>query len=188
MNIRCADPSDATRIACVHVSSWRSAYRGLVSDAFLDGMSVSRRTRAWEEILAAARSTTLVAHVNDVVVGFADYGPPRDEDLDPGSAIELYALYVEPAYWSRGCGFDLWSKMQSLLCSRDFDTLVLWVLEGNQRGRHFYERQGCVLDANARKLWRPETEALVEVRYSMALPPDRDPGRASGSAGSRREP
>jgi hypothetical protein len=59
--------------------------------------------------------------------------------------------------------------MHSLLRPTDFSRLVLWVLEGNQRGRYFYERQGCLLDANARKLWRPHTEALAEVRYSIAL-------------------
>ena len=117
----------------------------------------------------AGRSTTLVAEVGGTVAGFADYGPTRDEDLDPRSHAELNSLYVLPAYWSCGYGFGLWSKVQSLLRPTDFATLSLWVLEGNQRGRRFYERQNCVLDRNATKLWRPETEALVEVRYSRRL-------------------
>jgi hypothetical protein len=79
---------------------------------------------------------------------------------------------VQPAHWSRGFGFRLWSRMRSLLGSTDFSRLVLWVLESNQRGRSFYERQGCLLDVNARKLWRPQTEALVEVRYSIPLEGD----------------
>jgi hypothetical protein len=79
---------------------------------------------------------------------------------------------VQPAHWCRGFGFRLWSRMRSLLRPTDFSRLVLWVLEANQRGRFFYERQGCVLDVNARKLWRPHTEALVEVRYSIPLEGD----------------
>ena len=108
MKIRGAGTSDATRIAGIHVASWQSAYRGLVSDAILDGMSIARRTQAWEEILAAGRSTTLVASINGAVLGFANYGPARDEDLDPRSDAELNALYVHPAHWSTGVGFALW--------------------------------------------------------------------------------
>jgi GNAT superfamily N-acetyltransferase len=133
-------------------------------------MSVARRTEAWEQILNTGHTTTLVADINGTTIGFADYGPARDEDLDARSNAELNALYVLPAYWSRSCGFELWSKVQSLLGRLSFGTLVIWVLEGNRRGRHFYERQGCLIDAGARKLWRPETEALVEVRYSRPLP------------------
>jgi ribosomal protein S18 acetylase RimI-like enzyme len=177
VNTRAAELSDAAAIANVHIASWQSAYRGLISDSLLDGMSLVRRALAWQEILSARRSTTLVADVDGSVVGFADFGPARDEDLNPRSDAELNALYVEPAYWSRGFGFCLWSRMRSLLRLTDFSTLVLWVLESNQRGRHFYERQGCLLDVNAKKVWRPQTESLVEVRYSIPL--ERDLGGPS---------
>ena len=164
--------ADAAGIASVHISSWQSAYRGLVSDSVLDAMSLVRRAQAWYEILSARQSTTLVADLEGSVVGFADFGPARDADLNPRSHAELYALYVHPAQWSRGFGFRLWSRMRSLLRTTDFSTLVVWVLEANQRGRSFYERQGCQLDAHARKLWRPQTEALVEVRYSIPVEED----------------
>jgi hypothetical protein len=59
--------------------------------------------------------------------------------------------------------------MLARLRPTDCRGLVVWVLQANERGRCFYERQGCLLDINARKLWRPQTEALVEVRYSMPL-------------------
>jgi GNAT superfamily N-acetyltransferase len=169
VNIRTAEIGDAPGIACVHVASWRSAYRGLVSDTILDGLSVSRRTEAWEQILAAARSTTLVGEIDGAVVAFANYGPSRDEDRDPRADAELNALYAAPVHWSRGCGFGLWSEMERRLRPSEFETLGLWVFVGNQRGRRFYERQGCTVDENARRVWRPESDALVEVRYCKSL-------------------
>lgn len=169
MSIRSAEVADAAAIASVHIASWQAAYRGLVSDSVLDGMSLVRRAQAWHETLSSGQSTTLVADVDGYVVGFADFGPARDEDLDPRSEAELNALYVRPVHWSRGLGFRLWSRMHSLLRPTAFSRLVVWVLEGNQRGRYFYERQGCILDVNARKVWRPHTEALTEVRYSIPL-------------------
>jgi GNAT superfamily N-acetyltransferase len=132
-------------------------------------MSLIRRAQGWYEILSARQSTTLVAEVEGSVAGFADFGPARDKDLDRRSVAELNALYVDPEHWSHGLGFRLWSRMLALLRPTDFGKLVLWVLEGNQRGRYFYERQGCLLDIACRKVWRPQTEALVEVRYSVSL-------------------
>lgn len=169
VTIRSADLADAAALASVHIASWQSAYRGLVSDSVLDGMSLVRRAQSWYEILDARRSTTLVAEVEGSVAGFADFGPARDEDLDRHSVAELNALYVHPERWSRGLGFRLWSQVCALLRPTDFGRLVLWVLEANRRGRCFYERQGCLLDVRARKVWRPQTEALVEVRYSTLL-------------------
>jgi len=37
--IRPALPNDAAEIARVHVDSWRSSYRGLLADEFLDSLS-----------------------------------------------------------------------------------------------------------------------------------------------------
>jgi ribosomal protein S18 acetylase RimI-like enzyme len=146
-------------------------------------MSLTRRVEAWERNLTAGLSTTLVAEVHGAVVGFADYGPARDEDLNPHSDAELNALYVHPEHWSRGFGFGLWSNVQSLLLPTDFSNVVLWVLEGNLRGRDFYERQGCRLDPMARKLWRPEAEALVEIRYARPLSASRAGMTSAGRVG-----
>ena len=169
MSIRSAEITDAAAIACVHITSWQSAYRGLVSDSVLDGMSLVRRAQAWYEILSARQSTTLVADLDGSVIGFADFGPARDEDLDPPSVAELRPCMCSLRIGRAVSAFAFWSRMRSLLRPTDSSRLVLWVLESNQRGRAFYERQGCQLDVNARKLWRPQTEALVEVRYSIPI-------------------
>ena len=61
----------------VHCTAWQEAYRGIVCDQYLDTMSVEATT-------ARARQfpeNTLVAKDKDKVVGFAVYGPSRDEDL-----------------------------------------------------------------------------------------------------------
>ena len=52
MTVRRAEPSDAGAIAEVRVSSWRSAYRGLLPDSLLDALSVpdiASRWKAWSE-------------------------------------------------------------------------------------------------------------------------------------------
>ena len=46
IEVRHANESDASAIARVRAESWRAAYRGIVPDAFLDGMDVG----GWAEV------------------------------------------------------------------------------------------------------------------------------------------
>ena len=79
----------------VHCTSWQEAYRGIVSDRYLDSMTVEATT-------ARARQfpeNTLVAKDREKVVGFAVYGSSRDEDLM--NAGEVIAIYVLSEYYNR---------------------------------------------------------------------------------------
>ena len=51
--VRLARPDDAEAIADAHVRGWLAAYRGLVPDAILDGLSVERRATFWRDTIAA---------------------------------------------------------------------------------------------------------------------------------------
>jgi hypothetical protein len=71
--VRPARAEDAGQIALVHVRSWQGAYRGLIPQAFLDGLDVAERTRTWERALAETdnpRAGVLVADDGGNVVGF----------------------------------------------------------------------------------------------------------------------
>ena len=76
--IRHATPDDAQGIANVQVETWRSAYRGVIADDFLDAMSEKERTSRWSEILQRPEHATFVAEVEGHgIVGFANGGPKR---------------------------------------------------------------------------------------------------------------
>ena len=72
--IRPAQMSDAPGIARVHVDAWRSTYRGLVPDAFLDALQTDSRERFWRATLSnpTAPARVFVAQEpGGAVVGFA---------------------------------------------------------------------------------------------------------------------
>ena len=54
-SVRAATPADAAAIAGVHVRSWQAAYRGIVPDEVLDGLSLPDREQRWRSILRAQR-------------------------------------------------------------------------------------------------------------------------------------
>jgi hypothetical protein len=54
MDIRTARMQDVPEIAAVHVRSWQAAYRGLLPQAYLDGLDPGQRTGQWEQVLSGA--------------------------------------------------------------------------------------------------------------------------------------
>ena len=57
---------DAAAIATLHAESWRTAYRGLVPDAFLDGPVVEDRMHLWRKRLNGLASNRQLDHQSGV--------------------------------------------------------------------------------------------------------------------------
>lgn len=143
-HIRHATLDDLPAIARVHVDSWRTTYRGLVADAYLDGiLSYERREAGWRTEfggMAAAGRFVLVAERDGAIVGFASGGPERSGNTAfPG---ELEAIYLLAEAQGGGIGRKLVAAVARELALRGWNAMLLWVLEGNSSARAFYERLG----------------------------------------------
>ena len=140
--IRPAVVEDAPAIAQVHVESWKTTYKGIFPESLLDRLSVSDRTRSWNETLAKppARFVTLVA-CDDAggVVGFVCGGAERTGQL--GCDGELQAMYLLERVQRRGLGTLLIRRFVRELRSLGFDSMAVWVL-GRNTSRRFYEALG----------------------------------------------
>ncbi|TVY99672.1 GNAT family N-acetyltransferase [Trebonia kvetii] len=169
--VRPARVEDAGQIALVHVRSWQGAYRGLIPQAFLDGLDVAQRTRTWERALAETdnpRAGVLVADDGGSVVGFVGYFPSRDPDADPDLIGEIGAIYVLPGAWGGGSGRRLMEAALGRLAGAGFTQVTLWVLDSNDRARRFYEAGGWSADGAA-KQDDSRGFPLSEVRYRRSL-------------------
>ena len=161
--IRPATVRDAEQIAHVHVTSWREAYSGVVPDDYLEHIDEAARTATWREILSDLdRGTSVwVAEEEDAVLGFAALGPGRDEDADR-TTLEIYSIYLEPSAWGHGVAREL---MRTVLAAvPDTSTVTLWVLEANDRARHFYRRNGFTTDG-VERMEEIGGQPFREVRY-----------------------
>jgi ribosomal protein S18 acetylase RimI-like enzyme len=172
MDIRAARMKDIPEIAAVHVRSWQAAYRGLLPQAYLDGLDPSQRIGQWERSLSAADWSdggTLVADAGGRLPGFVSYGPARDDDADSRRAGEIYAIYLVPAAWDEGIGRQLMAAALDRLGEAGFDQVTLWVLDSNARARRFYEAGGWLADGAAK---RDDSFGvpMTEVRYRRSLP------------------
>lgn len=143
--LRLARIADAPAIARVHVETWRSAYAGLVPDAYLVGMTESGQAQAWQQRLIKPDevSSTIVAEVAprgvSQVVGFGDCGPSRSRQVSCDG--EVYALYVALDWQGHGIGRALLRRCFSELAKAGFSSAAVWVLSENP-SRFFYEAMG----------------------------------------------
>jgi ribosomal protein S18 acetylase RimI-like enzyme len=166
--IREAVPKDARAIAEIHVRSWQAAYRGQLTDDYLDALTVDDRLEQHRRSLEEPRAgwNTCVAD-EEGTVGFAVTGPSEDADAGERTA-ELYAIYLDPEQMGTGLGRRLFEHAVEDLRSRRFDTVTLWVLETNERARRFYEVAGWKHDGTVTSE-RVDCEMRPTVRYRVEL-------------------
>lgn len=166
--IRTAAIDDAHGVAIVHVTSWQTAYRGLMPNDVLDGLSIEQREDGWRRIITDpdAIGRTIVADRDGEIVGWASFGPGRDEGASEQG--ELWGLYAHPNAFSTGIGHALISAVEIALREDGFTSAYLWVLDGNDRAARFYERHGWTEDGTV-KLDERQTMTLLEQRRTKSL-------------------
>ena len=169
MEIRAATISDAYSIAEVQVAGWQAAYRGIMPDSVLDGLSVPKREEMWQRILAKQKFQLLVAEHDGRIIGFIDFGSCRDSDAVPGLTGEILAIYVDPNRWHAGIGQGLLGAALSGLKLAGFNEATLWVLDSNSRARVFYERAGFSCDGATKSEMVGDNAQIQELRYRRAL-------------------
>ena len=146
LRLRSLRPTDADAIATLHATSWRSTYRGIFTDRYLDHEAETERRGAWRARLQAGAPSAdwgLVAEDGQGrLVGFAYVQPGHD----PVWGDYLDNLHVDPDLKGAGLGRRLMQAVaQQLQQDGSPRPLYLWVLEANTAARRFYERLGAEL-------------------------------------------
>lgn len=142
LTVRDADVDDAEAIAAVHVAAWRTTYRGMLPDDFLDGLEHAGYEARWRRVIAEGSNRVYVAADGREVVGFASGG--RERAGEDGFAGELYAIYVLQEAQGRGHGRRLVQAVVRGLREMGLADMIVWVLRDNAGARRFYERLGGV--------------------------------------------
>ena len=139
-DIRPASLADVDAIAAFQTACWREAYRGLVPDAYLDGVSVGDRAVRWRERLESGARQVAIGWSGAEIAGVISWG-----DAGVGSpALELKSLYVGAPH--RGCGLAAMLTLAAL----GENPAQLWVFEQNPRAQAFYRKVGFEPDGTSR--------------------------------------
>src|SRR5699024_3987611 len=137
--IRTAGVPDAEDISKVQVDSWRTAYKGIVSDEYLSALDYRKRQAVWESVVTQ-NNTLLLIDEERSTVGFAVGGPERSEE-HVGYDGELYAIYLYESVQGTGGGRQLFDAVVADLIERGFESMIIIALEDNE-ACGFYEKMG----------------------------------------------
>ena len=178
MKIRAFQPTDVEAVADLHVRSWRTAYRGILDDTYLDGAVVREQGDLWRERFShpAPNHIGLLAVDDGVAVGFAF----ALGNHDPRWGTMLDNLHVAPERRGGAVGTRLLFALAELLLADGASTeMHLWVFEGNARTRRYYERLGAAV-IERQEAPAPGGGTVAEWRYAWRAVEDlRDAAMAS---------
>jgi ribosomal protein S18 acetylase RimI-like enzyme len=132
-------PGDAAALAEVHVKAWRETYASLLPAPYLTRMSAPLYARRFRRQLTASRPSEwmLAAEGRDGLVGYCA-GQRRAHE----ATAEVSTLYIVRQAQKLGLGRRLLGATARVLQARGARSLRLWVLDGNEAARGFYEHLG----------------------------------------------
>src|SRR5699024_1633265 len=139
MNIRKATEQDAAGIAKVHIDSWRTTYKNIVPDVFLDSLDYDERVKRWERNMGDGNVYNAET-VEGKIVGFYSGGKEREGKYDAYDG-ELYAIYIVEEYQGNGVGKKLVKPVVDELVQIGCSSMLVWVLKDND-AKYFYEKLG----------------------------------------------
>ena len=162
ISIRRAGPDDWAAIAAIHAASWRSAYRGIYPDSYLDEEAPEERRAFWRPALAewdAEVDAVFLAEEDGAVVGFACL---RREAEAEGPLLDN--LHVLPERKGEGIGRRLIAAAAAWRVEREPEAaLQLGVGTDNVAARRFYARLGG-REVEAQELATPGGGSARQVR------------------------
>lgn len=146
LSISSAGPAHAGTVAALHTASWRTAYRDILSEAYLANAHVER-AQYWQARMAAwnpARSFLALAEQDGDALGFACVMA----DAEPEHGALLDNLHVRPDVKRGGIGRQLLVRAGAWVAATLPGTAMhLTVYCANENAVGFYRRMGGVASA-----------------------------------------
>jgi len=137
MEVRYMIPADDRRmISKVYEESWKSAYKGIIPQEYLDSIPEGR----WAPNLDKLGWGTMVCMDHGKIIGTSSFCKSRFERFQGWG--EIVSIYLLPDSIGRGYGKILMDAVLSELKRQEYEDVFLWVLEENIRARNFYRQYG----------------------------------------------
>ena len=158
------DYKDIHAVSEINIHAWRSAYKDIISQQYLDELDIKKSEVNWAEGFTKHNDLIRLVCLSEegIVCGYLCGGRARDKNGKIDG--ELYAIYVSPNKKRNGCGELLFKEFKKELIRLEFKNMNVWVLEANYSGRKFYEKMGG-LQSSHTKYFSIGEQKLLEISY-----------------------
>lgn len=139
--IRKVEPKDIQSVVDIQVNGWKTAYKGIISDDFLESMNkeekINKRKKDYN------KTGFIVAELKNEIVGFCRYidNNTYSKNLDYIDC-EILALYVKVDLKYRGIGTKLFEYVKHEFQTKNKSKMILWCLKENDPSKKFYKKMG----------------------------------------------
>ncbi|MCL2044808.1 MAG: GNAT family N-acetyltransferase [Oscillospiraceae bacterium] len=164
--IRKALAEDAYEYAALHIACWKAAYKGIISDEYLQNMSVDEMGERTQQYLQNPGDFLYYClEFDGSMIGRLVLNKSRDDDKP--DAAEIGAMYLLDAYWDKGLGRKMMEFSLEEFQRMGYSEMILWVLEANNRARQFYEKFGFAFDGTMKEMYIDKPHTVL--RYTKRI-------------------
>lgn len=164
VKIRKATLEDVEDISNIYALSWKSAYKGIVPQKYLDELKCDFWVSSFQNWINNSIFTTQLIFENDMPIGCIAYGNARDDKF--ANWGEIVSIYLLPDYFRKGYGQKLLKTALIDMKTNGYKNCYLWVLKENSSARYFYESNGFICN-NDECTCEIMKKQLVDVRYIL---------------------
>lgn len=163
VNIRKVEIGDANTLAFIQTESWKSAFKGILSEEDLDKYTdINRVINIYNKLLNENIGNGLVLTIDEKPHCIAYWDKTREEKMEGYS--ELICIHSLCDSWGKGYGTIMMNQVLNDIKAAGFSKVMLWVFKENYRARKFYEKHGFVLTEKSKKF-----NDAIEVMYCKDL-------------------
>lgn len=139
--IRRVKQEGALTLAAIQTTSWKTAFRGILSDSDLERLaSIEKATAMYDRLLATGKGNGYIGEIDAKAHRIAYWDRARAEDMP--QYAEIICVHSLPDNWRKGFGGQMMDRLLLDISQAGFEKVMLWVFAENSRARVFYEAKG----------------------------------------------
>lgn len=141
MTIKFAVKDDLESISKLYVRNHKTTYKGLLSEEYLNSLTVESTKSRWENYLSEEGNRIWAALENGELLGFA--AGKEDEELE--KTWYLDSLHVSETARGKGIGTLLIKTMGRYALDNGYRAMTICVVKGNEKAKSIYLKLGAEL-------------------------------------------
>lgn len=138
VQIRNVKIGDENSLAYIQTESWKSAFKGIISDEqLLKCTQIERVTSMYKKLLDEHKGNGYILEVDGKPHCIAYWDATREKDMT--GLAELICIHSLKDNWHKGYGSMMMKRVLADVKKAGYPAVMLWVFVDNRRAIKFYE-------------------------------------------------